>query len=94
MKEADIRTFIDGSEHNISKPSGLVLHDGILYVSDYTTGIIYGFSADDGTLIDWLDLKRPRTLGGLEMDARGNMYVVDTGANEIVRISSKEYRGS
>ena len=94
MKEVDIRTFIDGSEHNISKPSGLVLHDGILYVSDYTTGIIYGFSADDGTLIDWLDLKRPRTLGGLEMDARGNMYVVDTGANEIIRISSKEYRGS
>ena len=90
MKEADIQTFVDGGEHNISKPSGLALHDGILYVSDYTTGIIYGFSADDGTLIDWLDLKRPRSLGGLEFDSLGNLYVVDTGANEVIKIGLRK----
>ena len=33
-----------------SKPSGLALHQGVLYVLDYTTGIIYGFSGP----VEWL----------------------------------------
>jgi hypothetical protein len=89
MKDADIQTFVDGSVHGISKPSGLALHDEILYVSSYITGTIYGFSLD-GTLVDWLDLKRPRTLGGLEFDSVGNLYVVDTGANEVIRIGLRK----
>ena len=89
IKEASIQTFVDGNEHGISKPSGLALHNEILYVSSYTTGTIYGFSLD-GTLVDWLDLKRPRSLGGLEFDSLGNLYVVDTGANEVIKIGLRK----
>jgi len=88
MNDATLQTLVDGASHGISQPSGLALHNDHLYVTDYTTGNIYAFNKT-GMLMDWLNLGRPNTLGGIEFDAQGNLFVVDTGANEVIRISPR-----
>ncbi len=86
MDNAVLTTFVDGSSFGIAQPSGLALHDSMVYVTDYRTGTIYAFT-QEGELLDWLNLERPNSLGGIEFDSTGNLYVVDSKANEVIRIS-------
>lgn len=78
-------SLINGPTHNMSQPSGLALHGDHLFVSDHATGRIYGFTKQ-GELLDWLDTGRANALGGIEFDTDGSLYVVDSVANEILRI--------
>jgi sugar lactone lactonase YvrE len=86
MDGATLQTLVHGPDHGISQPSGLALHGDFVYVSDFATGTISAFNKD-GLLMDWLETGRPQSLGGIEFDAEGNLYIADTGANEILRIS-------
>jgi len=86
MDGATLQTLVNGPDHGISQPSGLALHGDFVYVSDFATGTISAFNKD-GLLMDWLETGRPQSLGGIEFDSQGNLYIADTGANEILRIS-------
>ena len=74
----------------MSKPSGLALHDGKIWVTDARRGWIVAFDMD-GKMLDYLDLELEEfSINGIEFDEDGNLYVVDNLAEEILRISLHE----
>lgn len=84
-----LETLIDGDEHYMGRPSGLALHDGVLYVSDHQTGEIQGFTLE-GEPIDHLETGLKNTLQGIAFDPEGRLYVTDTTAERVLRISAKD----
>lgn len=82
-----IITGADVTEAPMLQPSGLELHDDILFVSDHATGVLYGFSKD-GELLDWLDTAQgPDSVMGMCFDADGSLYIVDASIDAILRFS-------
>jgi hypothetical protein len=91
MVGAELVTLVDGAalEPILSKPSGLELVDGILFVTDPIEARVYGFDLD-GNLLDWLDTGLPPgSLLGMAFDEEGSMYIVDAGANQLRKFSVK-----
>jgi len=88
MTETGLTTLIDGSAQGMSQPSGLAIAGSLLFVGDHGTGIIYGFDRLTGALLDYLDTGLGGgALGGLTVDADGNLYYASTLMNEVVRVS-------
>ena len=86
---AVIDTFIEGSEFGITAPSGLEYFEGRLYVADADSGVIHAFNLD-GERLDYLETGRTDgSLGGLAFSPLGDLWFVDSGANELVRIQAK-----
>ena len=57
-----------------------------LYVSDYGLGIFWDFNLE-GVLLEWVDLEREEdALMGITFDSEGRLYVVDSVAEEVLRI--------
>ncbi|TNE89985.1 MAG: hypothetical protein EP330_09880 [Deltaproteobacteria bacterium] len=73
--------------YTLSVPSGLEVHEGLLYLTDRPTGVIFAMTLD-GELVDWVPTGRPNALAGLDFDADGNLLVVDQTAHELLRISA------
>lgn len=90
---AELKTVLDGTKVGLVKPSGLAVHDGVLYVSDYATAQIVAFGKD-GQVLDRLSLSdvsseiANASLAGLEFDAEGRLYLVDRAKNRIFRLSA------
>lgn len=73
----------------LQAPSGLALHDGLLYVGDNATGRIHAITLQ-GELVDYLDTGLPNgALMGLELDEAGNIYLTDAVENRVLRIAPK-----
>ena len=88
---ATLTTLIDGAEVDMPRPSGLELHDGLLWVSDNATGKIAAFTLD-GELVDWLDFSsevEPDGLGSMAFGPDGALYVIDQVAGRILRITPR-----
>ncbi len=85
-----ISTLVDGDDFNLREPSGLELHDGMIFVSDNRNGNILAFSMD-GELVDFLELGMERgALMGMAFDSEGRLYLVDAEEDEVLRIEPKE----
>ncbi|MEC8024807.1 MAG: hypothetical protein VX223_12790 [Myxococcota bacterium] len=85
VKGADVRMVVDGKDYGIERPSGLAIHNDVLYIGDHATNRLFGFTLH-GDLIDYVQL--PISEGGMmgiEFDAYGALYVADARANEVVR---------
>ena len=82
---ADLSVVLEGNG-GLSVPSGLAMRDGLLYVSDNTTGNLLAFDLD-GELVDWVPTGLTN-LQGIEFDADGNLWMVDGDADEIWRLSN------
>ena len=88
-----LKTVVEGAKSGLVTPSGLALHEGILYVSDYTNGQIKAFDKT-GKLLDSLSLaKLSPALGniaisGIEFDAAGNLFIADLLNSKIYRLSA------
>ena len=90
VNDAEISTLVDGEEHSMTRPSGLALRDGVVYVSDNKRNKIMGYDAESGELIDYLQMDLPEgSLMGIEFDAEGNLWFADAVGNRIGRISPK-----
>ena len=75
--------------HPLGSASGLALHEGILYVSDNDNGNILAFDLD-GELIDFLELDVDKdALMGIDFGPDGNLYIVDSEDDELLKISPK-----
>ena len=71
----------------MSKPSGLELVDGVLFVSDPIEGRVFGFSLE-GELLDWLDTGFPAgSLMGMAFDDQGDMWIADAAEDQVRRFS-------
>jgi hypothetical protein len=87
-----IDVMMDGTmlDPGMLRPSGIELHEDVLYVSDYESSLIFGFSPE-GELLDWLDTELPaETLMGLAFDTDGSLYGVDASDNQVFRIQPIE----
>jgi sugar lactone lactonase YvrE len=70
----------------ITHPSGLLLHEGKLYVADNATGIIHALELD-GTPIATLNTNlAPGALTGLTVGPDGKLYFTDMLSSEVLRV--------
>jgi len=85
VDDADFWTFAE--ETDLSKPSGIEMHEDVIYVSDYATGSIFAFDLD-GEVIDWLDTGLGAdTLMGMAFHPDGSLYMVDSAGGAIFRLA-------
>jgi DNA-binding beta-propeller fold protein YncE len=86
---ASIETLVDADTGELEQPSGLTLHDGLLYVTDHATSRISAFTLD-GERVDYLETGvSENRLMGLRLDADGNVLVVDNGRDRVLKIQPK-----
>jgi len=87
---ADLWTLIDGADVDMSAPSGIALHQGMLFVSDNGTSRILAFDLEDAELIDWVDTGLASgSIMGIDFDTDGSLWVVDAVDDKIYRITEK-----
>lgn len=90
MVGASLTTLVDGAEIGMTRPSGLALRDGMVFVADNLSSRVFAFDTETGELIDWVDLSSEVAAGGLmgiEFGPEGNLYFVDSLASRVVRLS-------
>ena len=87
----DCSTLIDGEAIDaMGRPSGMALHDGLLFVNDNRTARIWAFDLD-GALVDYVDTGLDDgSLMGMAFDSEGSLFVVDAENDEVLRISLKD----
>jgi len=89
MTGASYETLIEPENGGLDMPSGLAMHDDVLYVSDNATSRILAYTMT-GDLIDWLETGLPAgSLMGIRLDAQGRIYAVDNLGNKVLRYSAK-----
>lgn len=87
MDGGDLTVVADSeTAAGLTHPSGITLHEEVLYVSDNSSSKIFAIKTD-GTVVDWLDTGLPEgSIMGLRVDAEGSIWFVDNVANEVVRL--------
>ena len=86
---AKISTLIDGKSINMTRPSGLAIHNDIIYVSDNESSTIFAFDKN-GTMIDYLSLGLDAgSIMGIEIDNKGNLWFVNNKSSEIMLVTPK-----
>jgi len=70
-------------------PTGLTLHDGLLYVADTASGTISAVHPETCELVDWLDTGIPSPgLMGIAFDQEGHLFAVDGVGNRVLRFTA------
>lgn len=90
MNGGVIETFADGADVMLERPSGLELHDGLVFVSDNQASRIVAIDAE-GSLVDYLDLEGEVPSGGLmgmAFASDGSLFFVDAVSNRVLRVSA------
>jgi sugar lactone lactonase YvrE len=85
-----IETWVEGSDVMLEVPSGLELHDDMVFISDNKLSRIVALDAT-GALVDYLDLSEEVPTGGLMGMAfadDGSLYVVDAVNSRILRVAA------
>ncbi|MEC7065381.1 MAG: thrombospondin type 3 repeat-containing protein [Candidatus Thermoplasmatota archaeon] len=75
----------------LNRPTGIALHDGQLFVSQYGNGQITAYElATNGKSSTFLDeiQTSATTIMGIEVGPNGHLYYVDNGKDEVVRIDA------
>lgn len=84
-------TTLISSKAGLKRPSGLALHDGVLYVGDNATGTIHAFSPESGAELDSLPTGVAKGgLMGLAFDAQDRLYAIDQAKPQVLRFSAKK----
>jgi hypothetical protein len=85
---SELSTLVDGAEAGLQMPSGIALHEDMLFVVDHATSFIWAFDLD-GEIVDWLETGiAPNSLMGIEIDTDGRIYIADALSNRVMRIAA------
>lgn len=90
MQDTALTTFVDGAAAGLEAPSGLALHEGHVFITDNATSRIVAFDLE-GNEVDYLDLSDVVSAGslmGIAVGPEGALYLVDSAANEVLRITA------
>jgi DNA-binding beta-propeller fold protein YncE len=86
MNNADLEDVVTLGSGLLSQPSGLEVHNGLIYVSDSGTGKILAFTPE-GKLVNYLDTKLPtQSLAGINFGPDGKLYFVDMKGHRVFRV--------
>lgn len=80
VEGADYQVVVDG----LDEPSGIALHEGRLFVSEHGSGDVIALELD-GTEIERMSTPADRIMG-ITIGPAGDLWYVDAGANEVVRV--------
>ncbi|NUP13616.1 MAG: hypothetical protein HOW73_46870 [Polyangiaceae bacterium] len=73
----------------LEAPSGIEIHDGVIYVSDSAQGRFYAFDME-GTLLRTLDTgAAPGSLAGMAFGPDGKLYFTDVVGSTVYRIDPR-----
>jgi sugar lactone lactonase YvrE len=87
VSSADLWTFAD-DDAGLEMPSGIALHDDLLFVVDHATSTIWAFDLE-GEVVDYLETGIDGgSLMGIDFDADGRLYLVDAADERVMRIST------
>jgi hypothetical protein len=86
MDGGEIWTFIEGSDAGLGQPSGLDMHDGVLYVGDHSNGNLFAFDVETGDLIDWVGTGLTGLMG-VKVVSEDEIWVVDADSNGVYRLT-------
>lgn len=90
MQGVSTTTLVDAASGNLHEPSGILLRDDLLFVSDHQSSRITAFDKNTGAPVDWLDTGFAHdSLMGMAFDAQGDLYFVDSADARLYRISPK-----
>ena len=84
MDGADVIT-LPNTQNLLQAPSGIALHNDLIYVSDAASGVIVALTWE-GEIVDWLHTNAPGVFG-LEFDEQGNLYLAHGPQNLVVKVS-------
>jgi len=83
----DNREVLMDVTKGLAVPAGLAASNGNIYVSDFYTGVVYQITENKEVLaapkVIIKDLQQPE---GLKIGPKGNLLVVETGANQVLSI--------
>lgn len=88
MDGATVTDVVPQSSQLLTRPSGLELFDGFLFVSDNGTGRISAFTPQ-GEQVNWLDTGLAGALSGIAFGPDGRLYLVDMLGNRVLRVDPK-----
>ncbi len=91
MSGMSLTTLVSATGSPLRRPSGLALRGALVYVADNETSKIFAFDLT-GKLIDFLDLSpivKTGGLMGLDFDAQGNLFAVDSVDSRVIKIAPK-----
>ena len=84
MSGVNIQEVVSGGV--LKQPSGLAVHEGIIYVSDHETSMFHAFDRD-GNLVRSLQTDLPaKSLAGIEVGPDGKLWFVDMQKGDVYRI--------
>ena len=83
----DLWTLVDGDDvPGMERPSGLALHDGMLFISDNATSTIFAFDLN-GNLLDQVDTGYLEgALMGITFSDDGDLWFVHADWDEVYRV--------
>lgn len=89
MNDAVLTEVVPEASGHLLLPSGLELHNDLLYVSDYSNGRISVFTLE-GERVNWVDTGLPAgALAGMAFGTDGKLYLVDRVGDRVLRIDPK-----
>ncbi len=89
MDATALADVVPASSGALQKPSGLKLHNGLLYVTDNATGIISAFTLDGAKVNELETGLPPGSLAGLAFGDDEKLYFVDMLANRVLRVDPR-----
>ena len=84
MDGAKLRSLVPNG--TLTRPSGLALYEGVLFVTDYATGRVFAFDGAGRTLATLDTGLGEGALGGIGIGPDGHAYFVDRTSLSVLRI--------
>jgi hypothetical protein len=90
IDDADTWVVVEGEEIGLKQPSGLEVHEGLIWVTDRATSAVWAFTSEGEVSDVHVFEELPAgSLAGLAFDADGALWLVDGAADRVLRVDTE-----